>query len=246
LKYFQWKLGGGLVAELQARREADVLFNLVVNVSLEVMENGKQRERTSLRPSFARVVTPAAPVAGRATLWRNEMQIQTLEPQITEQAVRIILTALTSRVHAAVYPTPSCWQASLILCGIIRAAGMQAEVRTCSVFTGAEMVCEDHCVVETAGIICDPTAWQFGAASYLVFEAARNSSGFTYTNAPCDPDYAEMISSLSDVSDDDIRDGLMEQTELDALRADCYALAARLSRHLEKHNDYSGSTLAES
>jgi hypothetical protein len=32
-------------AVLQARREADVLFNLVVNVNLEVMENGKQRER---------------------------------------------------------------------------------------------------------------------------------------------------------------------------------------------------------
>jgi hypothetical protein len=32
-------------AVIQARREADVLFNLVVNVNLEVMENGKQRER---------------------------------------------------------------------------------------------------------------------------------------------------------------------------------------------------------
>jgi hypothetical protein len=32
-------------AVLQARREADVLFNLVVNVNQEVMENGKQRER---------------------------------------------------------------------------------------------------------------------------------------------------------------------------------------------------------
>src|SRR5580692_8346462 len=32
-------------AVLQARREADVLFNLVVNVNLEVMENGKQRAR---------------------------------------------------------------------------------------------------------------------------------------------------------------------------------------------------------
>ena len=32
-------------AVIQARQEADLLFNLVVNVNLEVMENGKQRER---------------------------------------------------------------------------------------------------------------------------------------------------------------------------------------------------------
>jgi hypothetical protein len=143
-----------------------------------------------------------------------------------------VLTALTARVHAAVYPVPSCWQASLILCGIIRAAGIQAEVRTCSVFKDAEMVCPDHCVIEAAGIICDPTAWQFGAVSYLVFEDGRNPSDFTYTNG--DPCYAELISHVSDASDDDIRDGIMEQDELDSLRETCKAVSDRLMRALSE------------
>ena len=164
---------------------------------------------------------PASPHSG-TTLPAPSARPTTLAPLT-------ILTALTSRVHAAVYPVPSCWQASLILCAIIRAAGMQAEVRTCSVFKDAEMVCTEHCVVAAEGFICDPTAWQFGAGSYLVFEVARNDSGFTYTNASCDPDYAEMISNLSDVSDDDLRDGLMEQDELDSLRKACRAASARLT-----------------
>ena len=164
---------------------------------------------------------PASPHSG------TTLPVPSARP--TTLAPLTVLTALTSRVHAAVYPVPSCWQTSLILCAIIRAAGMQAEVRTCSVFKDAEMVCPDHCVVEAEGFICDPTAWQFGAGSYLVFEAARNSSGFTYTNASCDPGYAETISDFSDVSDDDLRDGLMEQDELDSLRKACRAASARLT-----------------
>jgi len=174
------------------------------------------------------------------------------ENQMDRKVALQILTALTGRVHVAMYPESYCWHASLILMEIIRAAdtGMTINLRKCRVFKNGKLICEEHYVVEVGTTICDPTAWQFngkiqGGSSqplgfdlnYVVCEDGfdREFYNFTYTKSTedadenaddgGDADEYDDTDEFPDYSASDLTD-VMAQEDLDALKKACSDAAA--------------------
>jgi hypothetical protein len=66
------------------------------------------------------------------------------------------LRMMTQRVSEIVYPSPACWEASLMLRDALTCAGIPARLAVVSCHGS-----DAHCAVVCGEYVCDPTVFQF-------------------------------------------------------------------------------------